>query len=347
VPCGLGVQFTRSTVVSINSGVVGQNSGMRWRALVTLISLLVVCTVSVRAQVRTEEHMARARTPLAVRLLPDLERLPLATLPAGTIVKVIRRDGAWINIEFRDARYGERTGYVLASGLIFDARLVEPADSSNPASHLVLERREPSPVWSESVVVYRSLTEAEIGQAVDAGLRARGGIHGLVLPDSGDHSYPTMGILWRSAMPGTRLRVHVYSSLAWVRQLASDAARDQRAFSVADVDAEALEPVVRVVAYPDIDYARRVGVGTVPGVQQIVLRDESWRTVIQPSVKTAIVSEGQPPGELSSRDGLRAKFPLEGLYDLRGEREVFVTISLTSGEEKSFRVTREQFSGLP
>jgi hypothetical protein len=322
---------------------------MRWPTLVTVITCLLVGSVSIGGQLRTDEHVARARTPLAVRLLPDLERSPLATLPAGTIVKVIRRDGAWIQIEFRDARYGERAGYVLASGLILDARFVEPPDSNSGASHLVLEKREAGPVWSETVVIYRSLTDQEIGQAVDTGLRARGGVHGLVLPDSGDHSFPTMGILWRSATPGTRLRVHVYSSLAWVRQLASDAARDQRAFAVADVDAEALEPVVRVVAYPDLEYARRVGTSTVPVVKQIVLRDESWRAVIQPSAKTAIVSEGQPTGEPPTLDGLRVKFPLEGVYNLRGprgEREFFVTISLSSGEEKSFKVTRELIDSL-
>jgi hypothetical protein len=322
---------------------------MRWGSFVTLTTCLLLGSVSIGAQPRTDEHMARARTPLAVRLLPDLERRPLATLPAGTIVKVIRRDGAWINIEFRDARYGERTGYVLASALIFDARFVEPPDSTTSANHVVLEKREAGPLWSETVVVYRSFTEQELGQAVDAGLRARGSIQGLVLPDSGDHSFPTMGILWRSATPGTRLRVHVYSSLAWVRQVASDAARDQRALKVADVDAEALEPVVRIVAYPDLEFARRMGTATVPVVQQIVLRDESWRTVIQPSAKTAIMSEGQPAGEPPTLDGLRVKFPLEGVQGLRGprgEREFFVTISLSSGEEKSFKVSRELVEGL-
>lgn len=335
--------------MSIEISMVGQNSGMRW-GLVTVVMWVAVTYVSIGAQLRTDEHLARARTPLAVRLLPDLERRPLATLPAGTIVKVIRRDGAWINIEFRDARYGERTGYVLASGLIFDSRFVEPPDSSHAPSNLVLENRDTGPVWSETVIVYRSFTEHEIGTAVDAGLRARGGIHGLVLPDSGDHSFPTMGILWRSATPGTRLRVHFYKSLAWIRQIASDAARDQRAFSVTDIDAEAMEPVVRVVAYPDLEFARRMGTPTVPNVQQIVLRDESWRTVIQPIVKTPIASEGQPAGETPVLDGLRVKFPLEGLYDFRGprgEREFFVTISLSSGEEKSFRVTREQVESIP
>ena len=129
--CGATVRRDGSAVLSIEiAGRVGQNSGMRWGSLVTLATCLLLGSVSIGAQPRTDEHMARARTPLAVRLLPDLERRPLATLPAGTIVKVIRRDGAWINIEFRDARYGERTGYVLASALIFDARFVEPPDST-------------------------------------------------------------------------------------------------------------------------------------------------------------------------------------------------------------------------
>ena len=48
-----------------------------------------------------------------VLLLPDRSRVPLANLPAGTTVRVLATEGEWLNIDFQDARFGRRIGYVL------------------------------------------------------------------------------------------------------------------------------------------------------------------------------------------------------------------------------------------
>jgi hypothetical protein len=47
-----------------------------------------------------------------VYLLPDATRTPLRTLPTGTSVRVLEEKGDWIRVEFRDAQYGARVGYV-------------------------------------------------------------------------------------------------------------------------------------------------------------------------------------------------------------------------------------------
>jgi len=48
-----------------------------------------------------------------VLLLPDPSRVPLTKLATGTSVRVLDAEGEWVNIEFQDARFGARVGYVL------------------------------------------------------------------------------------------------------------------------------------------------------------------------------------------------------------------------------------------
>ncbi len=59
-------------------------------------------------------------TAAPVFILPDATRPPLATLPAGTTVRVLGRERDWYKIMFRDPRWGERTGYVLAANIRID-----------------------------------------------------------------------------------------------------------------------------------------------------------------------------------------------------------------------------------
>ena len=47
-----------------------------------------------------------------VFLLPDATRAPLRTLPAGTSVRILEQKGDWVQIEFNDAQFGRRVGYV-------------------------------------------------------------------------------------------------------------------------------------------------------------------------------------------------------------------------------------------
>jgi hypothetical protein len=47
-----------------------------------------------------------------VFLLPDASRTPLRTLPAGTSIRILEQKGDWVQIEFNDAQFGRRVGYV-------------------------------------------------------------------------------------------------------------------------------------------------------------------------------------------------------------------------------------------
>jgi len=52
-----------------------------------------------------------------VFLFPDATRTPLTILVKGTTVSVLARQGNWYRVEFRDARFGVRTGYISADSL--------------------------------------------------------------------------------------------------------------------------------------------------------------------------------------------------------------------------------------
>lgn len=51
-----------------------------------------------------------ADTP--VYLLPDTSRQPLMVAKAGSSVRVLGTEGAWVNVQFQDGQYGRRVGYV-------------------------------------------------------------------------------------------------------------------------------------------------------------------------------------------------------------------------------------------
>lgn len=61
-----------------------------------------------------------------VFLYPDARRTPLTTLPSGTPVRVLARDGEWYRIEFLDRRLGNRTGYIAANAIRLQAPAIPP-----------------------------------------------------------------------------------------------------------------------------------------------------------------------------------------------------------------------------
>ena len=47
-----------------------------------------------------------------IYLLPDAKRTPLQILPADTVLNIGPEEGTWLRVQFRDPRFGLRTGYV-------------------------------------------------------------------------------------------------------------------------------------------------------------------------------------------------------------------------------------------
>ena len=51
-------------------------------------------------------------TAVPLRLYPDINRQPLTTIPAGTSLKLIKSEGDWLLVVYRDPGVGERQGYI-------------------------------------------------------------------------------------------------------------------------------------------------------------------------------------------------------------------------------------------
>jgi hypothetical protein len=88
-------------------------------------------------------------------LLPDAGRTPLATLPAGTTVRVLEKEGDWLKVIQHDSFLGDRTAYVQSANVRVEAtssaaERAAPARATrqaNAAPPRARARRPPS--WSD------------------------------------------------------------------------------------------------------------------------------------------------------------------------------------------------------
>jgi SH3 domain-containing protein len=81
------------------------------RRLYATVCLAFLSTLALLANGRQWEPSATL-TETPVRIYPDANRTPLATLSTGTSVQIIQRQGDWVRISFWDKAYGDRTGFV-------------------------------------------------------------------------------------------------------------------------------------------------------------------------------------------------------------------------------------------
>ena len=91
------------------------------------VAMVVWATTVSFSQTVPGTGMLTADAPAFV--LPDATRTPLAILPAGTVVVVIRQEGDWYRVRFRDARFGDRTGYIASRSI-----QLQPAGSAGPSA---------------------------------------------------------------------------------------------------------------------------------------------------------------------------------------------------------------------
>jgi hypothetical protein len=115
-------------------------------------------------------------------LFPDNKRTPLASLPAGTIVRVTGREGVWYQVIYHDAFLGDRTGYIEAANIRYDAVASPPGPAPDtrgapgvaapqrpaprPPARPAPARRPPS--WSEHGYVSLNLTYQTTSNAFTA-----------------------------------------------------------------------------------------------------------------------------------------------------------------------------------
>jgi hypothetical protein len=96
----------------------------------SIVVAIAACAAAAAAQDVTGTGTVIAAAP--VYLLPDASRIPLATLAAGETVRVVGRENQWYRVVFHDVRWGDRTGYMLATNLRVDPSAAPPPRGAAP-----------------------------------------------------------------------------------------------------------------------------------------------------------------------------------------------------------------------
>lgn len=191
-----------------------------------------------------------------------------------------------------------------------------------------------------------TLSEDDARLAIIQGTKEKGKNTGLVLRDSAQ----TWASLDKNSSTG--FWVEAFTPTTWLMQQASNAAKKYQVLDpAAPVAPELLEPVLRVIAHPDMPKSVSANgmVGTA-SVEHIILRDESKKIVIQPTWTEAFDEEASNAmGGKANFKGLNAKFPIAALKEIRGAKgdaEFFITIVGSTSEEKNFKVKEKHFKEL-
>ena len=92
---------------------------------VVLILFALICPAAVSAQTTTATVTAQA--PIYLR--PGSE-VPLRVAAAGTLLKVLKEEGEWVEVEFNDPQYGRRVGWVQMKLIRIARPELQPMDLS-------------------------------------------------------------------------------------------------------------------------------------------------------------------------------------------------------------------------
>jgi hypothetical protein len=299
--------------------------------------------------------MATIAENAPVTIVPEPGRTPLATLTEGTQVQVLgpAEDG-WYRIAFQDNYLlGDRVGYVRAEYLRMASAPLNAtsgrdgkgaAVAATPANALPANGGKASGAAANRRASRGGLTDSSIAEAIVTG-RMQKSVQGLRLLENGQ---PWTQSTSASIMT-SRFRLQIHTPLAWIKQIASDAASEARTFKLEDVTDEMTEPVLRVTAYssPTSPSSRNRACW----VRHVVLRGATGDSVVQPLSKVAF-SEHVVSGAGGSTvfEGLRLTFPMDAVRRLRGPRgdgEFFIGVIGVAGEEKDLKITREYLQDLP
>jgi len=95
---------------------------MRGVLLGALAATLSVCVVTGQTDPQPQPTLAVVREDTPLRLFPDTKRQALTTIPAGVTVKVVKVEGDWANVIYRDPAVGDRRGYISAAAILGNRR---------------------------------------------------------------------------------------------------------------------------------------------------------------------------------------------------------------------------------
>lgn len=217
-----------------------------------------------------------------------------------------------------------------------------PAPTHEPAPLPDADRRAPV------------LSDREIADAIRIGTRLKGGLSGLRLLDSEQGFMNALAAAstpnYRAPSGRTGFSLRVYTPKTWVEQLASNAAKEYRPFTAADVSDEMLEPVMRVIVYPDKPtYINGASMSIASSASHVVLRDERKNLVLQPLSKEPFTDVVSSALRDMAYQGLETKFPMSGVSQLRSatnDGEFLIVVIGEGTRERIFKVKQKHFSAL-
>jgi hypothetical protein len=195
------------------------------------------------------------------------------------------------------------------------------------------------------------LTDKDIDDAIAIGLKAKGGEQGLELREGGF-------LRSTGAATTTGFVVVIYTPTTWVRQAASDAAKQYKAFTRADVTDDMRAPILRVIVHADTPLEMTPNARyRAASVEHVVLQDRKRTTAIQPlSLQPFEATVSNALGARETFQSQHATFSLAALQTLRGSADAeFVVTVVGSGadslgrarNEKHFDVKRSELKRLP
>src|SRR6266498_571602 len=99
------------------------------------------------------DERARVISPAPIFVAPGAAQ-PLVVAQAGTLLEVIRTEGPWLNVAFKDERYGRRIGYIQAKYVRLDDS-PSPSVTPPPTSEL-LKLSNPPPTTASPITALQS-----------------------------------------------------------------------------------------------------------------------------------------------------------------------------------------------
>ena len=191
------------------------------------------------------------------------------------------------------------------------------------------------------------LSPEQVEAAVERGVREKDHEPGLVLRDRGQAWARVLTP--NAAGSGRGFSIVVYTPTTWIVKMAAQAALERESFGAEDIEELMLEPLLRVVAYPDLPTSPMAGGGFgTASVESVVLSDEAKRITVEPIDVESF--EQTDPAMPRSYEGRMAAFRLEEVERIRKasrDREFFVTVIGDSGETKNFKIKKEFHHALP
>lgn len=209
-----------------------------------------------------------------------------------------------------------------------------PVQPAKPVENV--ENRPTDAGWPTNKFTMTRLTDEQVTQAIQQGLASRHRI-GLTLNDL----QTSMTGRCFKCNHASGFTISIYRPAQWIEEVAAQAKRDMRPYSISDVSEQMRQSYLHVIALPSTpDYLNARGLARSSSVKRIVLCDTSRQVTIQPielAHDTIQLDSALRSAQLASAQALFPMSSVARLRQLDPKREFFVVI-IGDHQDKWFKV---------